>query len=181
MNAKQTTSMLAIVIFLALAAVSPAVQPNDKPAKEPVETAEEVVTKLYELVTFTAGTQPDWDKVRSVFATEAIVVLRTARDKTTLFDVDGFVADFVRFAETPAAKERGFTEKVLRTKAMVFGDIAHILVLYEASINESQRPPQQGIDSFQLVRKGGRWLIVSITNEIVTPDRPIPPELQKKG
>ncbi len=177
MSAIHAMRAWAVVFLIALVPAATAGEPNEKPASQPVKTAEGVVTELYDLVTFSAGTQPDWDKVRAVFATEAIVVLRTARDKTTVFDVDGFVADFVRFAETPNAKEKGFTEKVTRTKAMVYGDIAHVLVLYEASINGSTRPPQQGIDSFQLVRKDGRWLIVSITNEIVTPGRKIPAEL----
>jgi hypothetical protein len=30
------------------------------------------------------------------------------------------------------------------------------------------------VDSFQLIKKDGRWWIVSITNELPTPDRPVP-------
>lgn len=40
-------------------------------------TAEEVITKLYNLVTFDAGTTPDWDKVRALFLPEVVIVLRT--------------------------------------------------------------------------------------------------------
>jgi hypothetical protein len=61
---------------------------------------------------------------------------------------------------------------------MIFRDIAHVLVLYEAIAPAMSRPPQQGVDSFQLIRKDGRWWIVSITNDIVTPETPAPPELQ---
>ena len=35
-------------------------------------------------------------------------------------------------------------------------------------------PPQSGVDSFQLARRGGDWVIASILNEIPTPDRPVP-------
>ena len=45
-------------------------------------SAEGVVEELYELVTFQAGTTPDWDVVRSLFLPEAVVVLRTSRTET---------------------------------------------------------------------------------------------------
>ncbi len=63
-------------------------------------------------------------------------------------------------------------------KSLVFGDMANVLVLYEAHITGSSRPPQQGVDNFSLIKKDGRWWIVSVTNEIPTPDRPIPEVLR---
>ena len=142
------------------------------------ETAEGVVTTLYNLVSPKAGTTVDWDRVKSMFIDEAIIVLRTSRTATTVFSVEGFVNDFITFIEQANIKETGFNEKILRKKSMVFGDMAHVLVLYEAHIPGSQRPPQKGGDSFQLIRKQDRWWIVSITNEIPTSNRPIPEELQ---
>jgi hypothetical protein len=145
--------------------------------RSPTRTAEGVVTEIYDLVSFEAGQQPDWDKVRALFIPEAVIVLRTSRDATTVFSVEGFVADFVRFVEQTPAGEMGFTEKILSTNAMVFGDIAHVLVLYEAHITGSSRPPTQGVDSFSLIKQDGGWRIVAITNELPGADRPIPSEL----
>jgi hypothetical protein len=141
-------------------------------------TAEGLVRALYDRVSSEPGTTPTWDDVRSAFLPQAIVVLRASRDSTTVFTLDGFVQDFVNFIERANVKETGFHERVVKVQAMVFGDIAHVLVLYEAQIGGSARPPQQGVDSFQLIRRGGRWWIVSITNEIPTPDRPIPAALR---
>ena len=61
--------------------------------------------------------------------------------------------------------------------AGLFGDMAHVLVLYEARIPGSGRPPQLGVDSFQLIRKQGRWWIAGVINELPTPERPVPAEL----
>ena len=124
-------------------------------------TPEAVVDELYELVTFGPGEVPDWDRVRALFLPEAVVVLRTSREATTVFDVDGFVGDFVSFIENASVKDTGFAEKIVRTKPMVFGDIAHVLVLYTAEIPGSGRGPQPGVDSFQLVRRDERWWIAS--------------------
>ncbi len=146
--------------------------------QDAVATPDGVVTEIYDLVSFEAGAVPDWDKVRSMFIPEAVVVLRTSREATTVFSVDGFIQDFVTFVERSPAGERGFTEKILSMKSMVFGDMAHVLVLYEAHITGSQRPPSQGVDSFSLIKKDGRWWIVAITNELPTADRPIPEMLR---
>ena len=147
--------------------------------------AGDVVAGLYGLVSSTAGRLPDWDKVRALFLKEAVIVLRTSRTALTAFSLDGFIKDFVDFYERPfkrgeasvIPRESGFTEKVVRMKAWEYGDMAHVLVLYEAQITGFAMPPQRGIDSWLLVRRDGRWFIAAATNEIVTAARPVPPEL----
>ncbi|MGA2624451.1 MAG: hypothetical protein ABSF91_11395 [Bacteroidota bacterium] len=63
-------------------------------------------------------------------------------------------------------------------KPMVMGNIAHILVLYEAQIPIRMKTGQQGVDSWELTKRDGRWWIAAITNEIISNDRPVPKELQ---
>ncbi|HVP12680.1 MAG TPA: alpha/beta fold hydrolase [Phycisphaerae bacterium] len=151
---------------------------SSQPAQSDLAVAESVVSELYRRVTFKADESPDWDSVRALFDPEAVIVLRTARDKTTVFSLDGFIDDFVRFIERSDAQRRGFSEKIIRTKPIVYGDIAHVLVLYEARLEGTDRQPQRGVDSIELIRRNGRWWIVAIANEICTPERPAPPELQ---
>ena len=155
--------------------------PQPTRAQAPDETAEDVVAGIYDRVSFDAGERPDWDQVRSLFVPEAVIVLRTSRETTTLFSLEGFVDDFVNFIENSPAGAAGFTERVVRMNSLIFGDMAHVLVLYEAHITGSPRPPQQGVDSFSLIKQDGRWLIVSITNEIPTADRPLPEVLTAGG
>ena len=92
-------------------------------------TAEEVVTELYGLVTFEAGTTPDWEKVRSLFDEAAVVVLRTGPAEMTVFSLDGFVDDFIQFIERDKVERTGFSEEIIEMKSMVYGDIAHVLVV----------------------------------------------------
>jgi len=137
-------------------------------------SARQIVEEFYDRVTFDAGTTPDWCKVRALFADEAIVVLRTGRDTMTTFTLDGFVDDFVNFIEQSDVESAGFTERILKVKSVTYGDIAHVLVLFDSHINGSERTPRQGIDSFQLIREAGRWKIISITNDRPSPGNPIP-------
>jgi hypothetical protein len=168
------------VFSLAFVNLELTAQVEPQPQDEALLTAEGVVNKIYELVSFEADTTPDWDAVRSLFLDEAVIVLRTGRFETGVFTVDGFVDDFVSFIERANVEETGFQEQVIRTRPWVFKDMAQILVLYEASIPGSGRPPQQGVDVFSLVRRDGRWWIAAVTNDIPDPMNPVPPELMKE-
>jgi hypothetical protein len=178
MNALRRNLVLPSVVLALGTCVVLLAQERKASEKDPLQTADGTVAELYKLVTFEAGASADWDKVKSLFLEQAVVVLRAARDKHSVSSVDGFVEDFVRFAERPAVKEKGFTERIVRTSSTIYGDIAHVLVLYEAHVIDSPRPPQRGVDSFELVRKDDRWWIVSITNELATADRPLPSGLR---
>jgi len=165
-------------------ATSPGAAHRLAPQEWPAD-AGDFIRQIYADVSRPDGGTPDWDRVRGYFLDRALVVLRTARTATTVFDVDGYLKDFSDFYAaartagtltlTPAAN--GFTERVVRLKAWEHWDMAHVLVLYEAHIPGSPRPPQQGIDSWLLSRRDGRWWVVACTNDLVTPDHPIPPEL----
>jgi hypothetical protein len=168
----------ASLVFFFLAALPFQAVAQDSGGSAAAEDPEALVRELYGLVTFPAETPPDWEKVRGVFLPQAVIILRTSRDSTTVFDVDGFVNDFVTFVENSPAKQAGFEEKILSMRSMVLGDIARVSVLYQAHIPGTQRPPQKGVDVFLLNKRNGRWWIASIVNEIPTPSRPIPEELQ---
>jgi len=142
-------------------------------------TAEEVVTELYKLVSFNAGNTPDWEKVKDLFIEDAVIVLRTSRTEHKIFSREGFIDDFKNFISTSKVDETGFLEKIINIKTVTFGNIAHSMVVYEASIPQRKRPPQKGVDSFQLVKKNDKWLIVSIVNEIPKPGKPIPDKILK--
>jgi len=149
-------------------------------SEDPWETAEGLVHDIYKSVSFdSTGPKPDWEKVRSMFIDNAVIVLRVTRDSTAVFSVQGFIDDFVNFIERSPAKQKGFTERIVRMKPMVFGNIAHLLVLYEAHIPGIGMSPQQGVDSWELLKGNGRWWIVAVTNEIPSKDRPLPKELRE--
>jgi hypothetical protein len=186
MNIPRATALVALLsVLLAGPSAVPASGQEAAlgPAAQPVG---EFVAGIYGLVSSTGGQRPDWDQVRGLFLKEAVIVLRTSRTGLSVFTVDGFIKDFVDFYEKPfrrgeatvVPKEAGFTEKVVRMKVWEYGDMAHVLVLYEAMIPGFALAPQQGVDSWLLVRREGRWFIAAATNEIVTAARPVPSELR---
>ena len=150
------------------------------------QTPGDFVSGIYDLVSSSGGRLPDWTQVRRCFLNEAVIVLRTSQTATTTFSLDGFIKDFVEFYDRPfkvgekavVPKESGFREKVIRLKAWEYGDMAHVLVLYESQITAAGAPARQGIDSWVLAKSDGRWAVAAVTNETVTAARPVPTELQ---
>ena len=142
-------------------------------------TPESIITEIYQLVTFPPDTTPDWEKVKSLFIDDAVIVLRTSSTKMNVMNKEGFVDLFIRDIQKFNMEKTGFQEKILQKKMTIIGDVAHCFVLYETSVPNSSNPPQRGVDSFQLMKRNGRWWIVSVINEIPRPGVPIPEELQE--
>lgn len=157
-------------IFLPLLASS-------QPAGDPSE-AEAVATvkQIYKMVSSEANAQVSWDSVRSFFTEEAVIVLRNTRNTTKQFTLDGFIQDFKDFYNNPGVRESGFKEEVLSVKSHLYKEMAFIGVVYSASILNSGRPPQQGIDFWLLAHRDGAWKVMAVTNEVIPPGDP-PPEM----
>ncbi len=144
------------------------------------KTPEELIRHIYVSVTAKNSESVDWQKVRSMFIDEAVVVLRTSRDKSTRFTADGFIQDFKDFYQHPEVKANGFVEKILRMKSMVYKDIAFIATVYSAEITGSQRPPTRGVDLWLLDKKDGLWKITSVVNEVIPAGEELPDEPEWK-
>jgi len=167
-----------VMISFFIIPLSIAAQTQPSAQSKYYDTPDGLINEIYKTVTFPAeGPVPDWKKVESMFIADAVIVMRVTRDSMAVFSVKGFIDDFVNFVENSPAKTVGFTERILKMKPLVFGDIAHILVLYEASITGMKRPPTVGVDSWHLLKKDGRWWITSVANDITTKERSAPKEL----
>lgn len=138
------------------------------------EDAVKMIRQIYTEVSGETAEKVDWDRLRSLFIEEAVIVLRTSREITTRFTLEEFIQDFKDFYKSPAMKESAFKEEVLRLKAEVYHDIAFIAVVYEAHILESERPPTKGIDFWLLTRKDKAWKVAAVTNEVIPPGEEIP-------
>jgi hypothetical protein len=134
-----------------------------------------LVTGVYEAVSGSFAEQPDWDFIRAHFDPKALIVLRSSREGSTVHDVDGFIKDFTDFYGRISEAE-GFRETVVSVRSLVYGNVAHAYVVYEAQILGDDRPPQRGLDSWHLVKKDGRWWVISIVNDSEPTSGPIPGE-----
>jgi hypothetical protein len=143
---------------------------------------ESLVRGLYAAVTFDPGHVPDWDYVRKFFFPDAVIAVRMTRTSMAVLNVEEFVKWFDDDVKKYKMNERGFEELIEKLKMTVFGDMAHCFVVYKARFKTPEDIPGQfGLDSWGLMKKDGRWWIVSVTNDVVTPQRPLPEELRSKN
>jgi len=143
------------------------------------EEAVAMIKQIYTEVSGQSDEQVDWDKVSSFFVEDAVIILQTSREECTQMTLEEFIQDFKDFYSSPAVGESGFKEEVLKVKSRMYKDMAFIGVVYEASILDSERPPQKGIDFWLLQRMEPGWKIIAVTNQILLPGEEIPPMFDK--
>lgn len=70
--------------------------------------------------------------------------------------------------------DRGFAESGVSNTIEQYGDIGHVLSTYEKHIWGDTQVRGRGINSFQMVRKDGRWWITSLIWDEETGAGPVP-------
>jgi hypothetical protein len=177
MQASKIRLLLWISMFLIVSLIGIA---NEKYENEEVFLdPESLVRGLYTSVTFEPGTLPDWNYVRNFFIPEAVFGVRKSRTLMDVLDLEGFVDWWLEDIEKHKLKERGLEESVEKMRITVYGNIAHCFVVYKVRLlTPADAPGQLGLDSFNLMKKDDRWWIVSITNDIITSQKPLPEDLR---
>ncbi len=133
-----------------------------------VASIDAIMRAVYEVISGPAGQKRDWNRMRSLFTSNARL-MPLARTGLRSGSVEDYIATSGAMLE-----QRGFFERELARRVEQYGDIAHVFSTYDAR-NAADGPViMRGINSFQLVRHGGRWWVVSIMWQQETPDNPIP-------
>jgi len=140
---------------------------------------ESLIRGLYAAVSIDPGSTYDWNYVKKFFIPDVVFAVRMTRTSMAVLNLDEFVEWFKGDVKKYKMDERGFEETIQKIKMTVFGDMAQCFVVYKARLKtQIDAPGTLGLDSFGLMKKDGRWWVVSITNDIVTPQRPLPEELR---
>ena len=146
--------------------------PEHETTLEPdiVGTPEAVVDEAYRLISFEPGSQPQWDRFKALFSPRAVLAFRVfpEDDAVTIMDLEDYVVRQMR----EGMEEEGYSETILRRDWLVFGDVAEARVVFEMKFGEAE--PVPALDIYQLVRREGRWWIVSIISEVPRPGTPLP-------
>ena len=132
--------------------------------QEPVDgeraSLDDVLTRLYEVISFNEGGEPDWDGMKDVFSRHARIT-RVTPEGTDHLDLPTFCAMAREMLDTGAYT--GFHEREVSRRVDRLGAIVHVLSAYE-----TKRHPAavdrlgQGVNSIQLVNEDGGWRVVSL-------------------
>jgi len=131
---------------------------------------EATVLAVYNVISGPAGRR-DWNRFEALFAPEGR--LTVVGDKGP---VSMTTKEFIERV-TPNVTAKGFFEKPVATRLLIYGNIAHVWSTYETREAASQeKPDARGINSFEMVRIGGEWKVQSILWEKEDAAHPIPPQ-----
>ena len=119
-----------------------------------------VLTRLYEVISFDEGGEPDWDGMKNVFSRHARIT-RVTPEGIDHLDLPTFCAMAREMLDLGAYT--GFHEREVSRRIDRLGAVVHVLSAYE-----TKRHPAaidrlgQGVNSIQLVNEEGGWRVVSL-------------------
>ncbi|MFL6751722.1 MAG: hypothetical protein ACJ8FL_00610 [Sphingomicrobium sp.] len=152
--------MIASLIIAAAVAASP-------PTKADLAAIDQTIHGVYDVISGPPGQKRDFDRMRSMFAPGATLKAIGVKGLR-----GGSLEDYISRNAAILEKE-GFTERELGRRVEVWGGLATAWSAYDGrTANGSFH--ERGINSFQLVKVDGKWLVASILWQEETPANPLP-------
>jgi hypothetical protein len=140
------------------------------PAPADLAGIDRAIRGVYDVISGPPGQKRDFDRMRSLFAPGA--TLKAIGHKGLH---GGSLDDYITRNAAILEKE-GFTERELGRRVEVWGGLATAWSAYDGrTANGSFH--ERGINSFQLVKIDGKWVVASILWQEETPDNPLPANL----
>lgn len=119
-----------------------------------------VLRKLYAVISFEEGDEPNWSGLQDVFSRHARIT-RITPEGTDYLDAQAFLA-MTRNLVDIGAYTSFFEFEVARTVER-FGDIAQVWSVYETRRNKTaQQPLGRGVNSIQLIRERDAWRVLGL-------------------
>ena len=142
------------------------------PTKADLAGIDAAIRGVYEVISGPPGQKRDFDRMRSLFAPGA--TMKAIGPKGLH---GGSVEDYIA-RDKDILEREGFTERELGRRLQVWGGLATAWSSYDGrTANGSFH--ERGINSFELVKIDGKWMIASILWQEETPDNPLPRDLSK--
>jgi hypothetical protein len=135
------------------------------------DSIETAVRACYDVISGPAGTR-DWARFHSLFADGArLIPVRTTPQGSSPAVMTP--ADYEKRAGANFEKT-AFYESEVAHRVETFGDIAHVFSTYESRRSPGDKPFARGINSFQLIKTGTGWKIMTILWDSEREGQPIP-------
>ncbi len=143
---------------------------------EDVKSVDAIVAATYDVISGPKGKERDWNRFRSLFVPDGrlspTVALPDGRADVRPMTVDQYVE-----RASGTFRSNGFFERGIAQKVESFGNIVHVFTTYESRHSADDPAPfTRGINSFQLLKDGDRYWVVSIYWDSERPGNSIPPK-----
>jgi hypothetical protein len=154
-----------ILLAAAVAGAHPSAQAAD------LAGIDRAVRAVYDVISGPAGQKRDFEKMRSLFTRDA-PLMNAVGFKAGRHDT---IDDYIK-RSGPLLEKDGFHEHELGRRVEIYGNLATAWSSYDGRTDDGSFH-ERGINSFQLVKIDGKWLVASILWEEETPANPLPRDL----
>ena len=146
-----------------------------------VSSPEALIAAVYDVISGRAGQKRNWDRMRTLFVTDARMIATGKRQSGEITRRVMSVEDYIS-SSGPYLEKEGFFEKEIGSTKEQFGNIVHVFSTYESKrAATDEKPFMRGINSIQLWNDGKRWWVITILWQSENADTPIPEKyIQKK-
>ncbi|HEV2690118.1 MAG TPA: hypothetical protein VGV35_16285 [Bryobacteraceae bacterium] len=157
--------MKLIALGVALTALLPAAKAAD------TDSVDTVIHAVYDVISGPAGTR-DWARFKALFADGArlIPVRNTPQGGAPVV----LTPDDYATRSGASFEKTAFYESEMSRRLETFGNIAHAFSTYESRRAPGEKPFARGINSFQLVKMGSAWKVMTIFWDSEREGNPLP-------
>ncbi len=146
-----------IVLFLMMSSASFAQQKN---YSQDVQSIDNIIASLYDVISGDPGKDRDWNRFRNLFKPEAKLI-PTRKDENGGFIIKPMSPEeYIQLFSSRIST--GFFERELNRKTDEYGTIAHVFSTYETKEKKDGPVTNRGINSIQLFKDKDRYYIVNI-------------------
>jgi hypothetical protein len=139
-----------------------------------VSSADAIINALYEVISGPPGEKRNWDRMRTLFVSEARMTATGRKPDSTYGKRSMTIEEYIA-ASGPFLEKDGFFEKEISKKTEQYGGVVHVFSTYESRKKADDPSPfMRGINSIQLWNDGKRWWIISIFWQSENKSEPIP-------
>jgi hypothetical protein len=159
-----------ILPALALCAsiAQPAISANATAADS--DSPESVIAEFYRLISFEAGSRPDYDRIRSLLADDAVLLTNVSPETIELIGADESIRRIRQKIEESGLGDYGFLSTPENINCQVANVTAYCVTVVEVQYPGLDVPPVVSTDLTTLEKQEGRWLATSSAMYVTVPD-----------
>lgn len=131
---------------------------------------ETVITEFYRLMSFQAGSRPDYDRIRRLLADDAVVLMSAASERIDLIDADESIRRLQQKIEESGLVDVGLLSIPKNINCQIADVMAYCVTVVEAQYPGLDVQPVISTDVTTLKKQEGRWLATSSALFVKVPD-----------
>jgi hypothetical protein len=129
-----------------------------------------VITEFYRLMSFEAGSRPDYDRIRRLLADDAVLLMSATPETIELIDADESVRRIRQKIEESGLEDYGLLSIPKNINCQIADATAHCVTVVEVQYPGLDIRPVISTDLTTLEKQDDRWLATSSAVFVTVPD-----------